>query len=382
MDTYKKALIEAMANAIDGAISDDRLISIISRLKLKFKDDADLVNALEDGYGLRFPTKKASGGKLSLVAHGISRGCKTEVKSWFTPEQIASLQTTMPMPDNMTIPKDDYNIYMCNHLYHGRLSASINEAGTEYTCTICGAKFAPEMPNDAEIDKSIRVISDIINLAKLCFPEEEYMEPFSYLMLPMIKKIKNLKSIAEPKLNITLKANTTDSNKESNLEGGDTTRKEATTMATNKKSEADTAVPTTDSNKESNLEGGDTTRKEAVVSMTTAIKSSLDTATIIAVLIKRNMNVVKLEREGITDIDRDLISAILSGDYPRLLKLEMDSNAVSNLKTVIAALNRNRKKITINDLIRVLNRGGYERRIDEEGRRIAANLFYTNLYGI
>ena len=143
-----------------------------------------------------------------------------------------------------------------------------------------------------------------------------------------------------------------------------------------------TTVPTTDSNKESNLEGGDATRKEAMVSMTTAIKSSLDAATLTAVLIKRNMNVVKLEREGITTVERDLISAILSGDYPRLLKLEMDSNAVSNLKMVIAALNRNRKKITINDLIRVLNRGGYERRIDEEGRRIAANLFYTNLYGI
>lgn len=333
MDTYKKALIEVMADVIDGAISDDRLISIVSRLKLKFKDDADLVNALEDAMICAFQRKKESGGKLSLVANAISRDCKTEVKSWFTPEQIASLQTTMPMPD-MTIPKDDYNIYMCNHLYHGRLSASINEAGTEYTCTICGAKFAPEMPNDAEIDKSIRVFSDIINLAKLCFPKEEYVEPFSYLMLPMMKKIKNLKSIVEPKLNITLKANTTDSNKESNLKGGDTTRKEVTTMATNKKSEADTAVPTTDSNKESNLEGGDTTRKEAVVSMTTAIKSSLDVATLVAVLIKRNMNVVKLEREGITDIDRDLISAILSGDYPRLLKLEMDSNAVSNLKTV------------------------------------------------
>ena len=145
-----------------------------------------------------------------------------------------------------------------------------------------------------------------------------------------------------------------------------------------------TTTSTTDSNKESNLEGGDATKKETMVSMTTAIKSSLDKATIIAVLIKRNMNVVKLKREGIgiTGIDRDLISAILSGDYPRLLKLEMDSNAVSNLKTVIAALNRNRKKITIDDLIRVLNRGGYEYCIDEEGRRIAANLFYTNLYGI
>ena len=270
---------------------------------------------------------------------------------------------------SMALSRDDYNIYKCNHCHNGNFSAIINEDGTEYTCPICDAKFASEMPKDVDIDKSIRVLSDVINLAKLFLPET-FIEPFSF-MIPIMKKLSILKSIVEPKLSNTL--------------NDIVTRKEATTMATNKKSEVDTTVPTTDSNKESSLKGDNTaTRKEdRIVSMTTAIRSSLDNAILIAVLIKRNMNVVKLERKGITTVKRDLISAILSGDYPRLLKFEMDSNAVSNLKTVIAALNRNRKKITINDLIRVLNRGGYEWRIDnEEGRRIAANLFYTNLYGI
>ena len=268
---------------------------------------------------------------------------------------------------DMTIPRDNYNIYMCNH--HGHLSASINEAGTEYTCTICGAKFSTEMPNDTLIDKSIKVLSDIINLAKLCFPKY-HMESFSY-MIPMMKKLKTIKSIVEQqKINFVLfnlvptKANTTDpipttsttDSKELNLKGGDATRKEATMATNNTKSEAGELIANFTKNSL-----GDKLPKEYFVS--TGIVEAIPV----------------LSKAIRFALDLALIRAILSGDYPQLLNLERDGNTISNVKAVIAAFTNNKDEVTINDLIKLLKYGSYECHMDEEGR-IGATLLYIKLY--
>lgn len=372
MDTYKKVLIEVMADVIDGAISDDRLISIVSRLKLKFKDDADLVNALEDTMVCAFQRKRESGSKLSPCATVILNSHRAPVKSWLTQEQIASLQTTMPMSkSNMTIPKDDKCI-ACNHMWNGGCFATIiNEAGTEYTCTICGAKFAPQMPNDAEIDKSIRVFSDIINLAKLCFPKEEYVEPFSYI-IPMMKKLRNIKAIVERKINylsfsglVQTKSNTTDpipttstiDSKESNLKGGDATRKEATTMATtNTTTEAGELIANFTKNSL-----GDKLPKEYFVS--TGIVEA------IPVLSKAVNSAMEIA----------LIRAIITGEYPQLLKLSQGETLANARELVRALSNKNDNEVGITDLIKILQFGSYDCQIDKEGR-IAATLLYNNLY--
>ena len=320
-----------------------------------------------------FQRKRASGRKLSLVAHGISRGCKTEVKSWLTPEQIASLQTTMPMSkSNMTIPKDDKCI-ACNHMWNGGCFATIiNEAGTEYTCTICGAKFAPEMPHDAEIDKSIRVISDTINMATLCFPKH-YVESFSY-MIPMMKKLRNIKAIMERKINylsfsglVQTKANTTDpipttsttDSKESNLKGGDNTatRKEATTMATNNTTtEAGELIANFTKNSL-----GDKLPKEYSV-----ITGIVEAIPVIGKAVKSAMEIA-------------LIRAIISGEYPRLLKLS-HGETLANVRELVRALsNKNDNEVGITDLVKILQFGSYDCQIDKEGR-IGATLLYNNLY--
>lgn len=289
----------------------------------------------------------------------------SSTKSWLTPEQIASLQTYMPML-NMTIPRDDYNIYMCNHLYNGHLFASINEAGTEYTCNICGAKFAPEMPNDAEIDKSIRVLSDIINLAKLVFLKQ-HMEPFSYL-IPMMKKLRTIKSIAEQKINTINPVptiSTTDS-KESNLKGdNNATRKEATTMAN-----TNNPVPTTPSTKSE--------ASELIANFTkNSLGDKLPKEYFVSTRIVEDIQV--LSKAVNSAISIALIRAIITGEYPQLLKLSQ-GETLANVRELVRALyNKNDNEVGITDLIKLLKYGSYDCQIDKEGR-IAATILYNNLY--
>ena len=292
----------------------------------------------------------------------------SSTKSWLTPEQIASLQTTMPML-NMTIPKDDKYI-VCNHRWNGGCFATIiNEAGTEYTCTICGAKFAPQMPNDAEIDKSIRVISDTINMAKLCFPKH-YVESFSYI-IPMMKKLRNIKDIMERKINylsssglVQTKANTTDpipttsttNSKELNLKGGDATRKEATMATTNTTTEAGELIASFTKNSL-----GDKLPKEYFV-----ITGIVEAIPVISKAVNSAMTLA-------------LIRAIITGEYPQLLKLSQ-GETLANVKELVRALyNKNDNEVGITDLIKVLQFGSYDCQIDKEGR-IAATILYNNLY--
>ena len=292
----------------------------------------------------------------------------SSTKSWLTPEQIDSLQATMPML-NMTIPKDDKYI-VCNHRWNGGcLATIINEAGTEYTCTICGAKFAPQMPNDAEIDKSIRVISDTINMAKLCLPKH-YVESFSY-MIPIMKKLRNIKAIMERKINylsssglVQTKANTTDpipttsttDSKELNLKGGDATRKEATMATNNTKSEASELIASFTKNSL-----GDKLPKEYSV-----ITEIVEAIPVISKAVNSAMTIA-------------LIRAIITGEYPQLLKLSQGETLANARELVRALSNKNDNEVGITDLIKILQFGSYDCQIDKEGR-IAATLLYNNLY--
>ena len=270
-----------------------------------------------------------------------------------TPTTTTADSTTL----NMTLPNDYTD--RCNHLDHGRLSASINEAGTEYTCTICGAKFAPQMPTDADINASVRVLSDVINLAKMVLSKKS-IEPFS-LMIPMMGKVLTLKSIVEPKLNNT--TSTTNSDKESNLKGGDATRKEATTMANNINT-----VPTTTS-----------TKSEAGELIASFIEDSLGNT------LPNEYKIINRIAEAIPIISKAveyalsiaMIRIILTGNHPQSLKFE-DGDTVSNVKALIRALT-NKDKVTISDLVKILKYGSYDCLIDEEAR-IAATLIYINLY--
>ena len=74
-----------------------------------------------------------------------------------------------------------------------------------------------------------------------------------------------------------------------------------------------------------------------------------------------------------------LIRAIITGEYPQLLKLNQ-GEPLANVKELVRALyNKNDNEVGITDLIKVLQFGNYDCQIDKEGR-IAATLLYNNLY--
>ena len=74
-----------------------------------------------------------------------------------------------------------------------------------------------------------------------------------------------------------------------------------------------------------------------------------------------------------------LIRAIITGEYPQLLKLNQ-GETLANVKELVRALyNKNDNEVGITDLIKVLQFGNYDCQIDKEGR-IAATLLYNNLY--
>ena len=78
-------------------------------------------------------------------------------------------------------------------------------------------------------------------------------------------------------------------------------------------------------------------------------------------------------------LDLALIRAILTGDYPQLLKLNQ-GETMANAKELVRALsNKNDNEVGITDLIKVLQFGSYDCQIDKECR-IAATLLYNNLY--
>ena len=281
--------------------------------------------------------------EATTMANNINTTVPTTTST--TPTTTTADSTTL----NMTLPNDYTD--RCNHLDHGRLSASINEAGTEYTCTICGANFAPQMPTDADINASVRVLSDVINLAKMVLSKKS-IEPFS-LMIPMMGKVLTLKSIVEPKLNNT--TSTTDSNKESTLKGDNVTRNEATIMTTNNK----------------NTEAGELIANFIKDSLGNTLPNEYKIITRIAEAIP----IISKAVESALSIA--MIRIILTGNNPQLLKFE-DGDTVSNVKALIRALT-NKDKVTISDLVKILKYGSYDCLIDEEGH-IAATLIYINLY--
>ena len=74
-----------------------------------------------------------------------------------------------------------------------------------------------------------------------------------------------------------------------------------------------------------------------------------------------------------------LIRAIITGEYPSLLKLNQ-GETLANVKELVRALyNKNDNEVGITDLIKVLQFGSYDCQIDKEGR-IAATILYNNLY--
>ena len=74
-----------------------------------------------------------------------------------------------------------------------------------------------------------------------------------------------------------------------------------------------------------------------------------------------------------------LIRAIITGEYPQLLKLSQ-GETLANVRELVRALyNKNDNEVTINDLIKLLEFGSYDCQIDKEGR-IAATILYNNLY--
>lgn len=74
-----------------------------------------------------------------------------------------------------------------------------------------------------------------------------------------------------------------------------------------------------------------------------------------------------------------LIRAIITGEYPQLLKLSQ-GETLANVRELVRALyNKNDNEVGITDLIKLLKYGSYDCQIDKEGR-IAATILYNNLY--
>ena len=78
-------------------------------------------------------------------------------------------------------------------------------------------------------------------------------------------------------------------------------------------------------------------------------------------------------------LDLALIRAILTGDYPSLLKLSQGETMANARELVRALSNKNDNEVGITDIIKILEFGSYDCQIDKEGR-IAATLLYNNLY--
>lgn len=152
---------------------------------------------------------------------------------------------------------------------------------------------------------------------------------------------------------------------------------------------------TTNSNKESKLNGGNATGKEAITMANPVPTSKSEAGELIASFTKNSLG-DKLPKEYfvITEIveaipvlskavhsamDIALIRAIITGEYPQLLKLSQGETLANARELVRALSNKTDDEVGITDLIKVLRFGGYDCQIDKEGR-IAATLLYNNLY--
>ena len=149
------------------------------------------------------------------------------------------------------------------------------------------------------------------------------------------------------------------------------------------------SVPTTDSNE--SLKGGDdATRKEATMATTKSEASEL-----IASFTKNSLGdklpeeyfiitkiveaIPVLSKAVHSAMDIALIRAIITGEYPQLLKLSQGETLANARELVRALSNKNDDEVGITDLIKVLEFGSYDCQIDKEGR-IAAALLINNLY--
>ena len=155
---------------------------------------------------------------------------------------------------------------------------------------------------------------------------------------------------------------TTDS-KESNLKGdNNATRKEATTMAN-----INNPVPTTKS------EAG-----ELIASFTkNSLGDKLPKEYFVITGIVEAIPVLSKAVNSAMEIA--LIRAIITGEYPQLLKLSQGETLANARELVRALSNKNDNEVGITDIIKILEFGSYDCQIDKEGR-IAATLLYNNLY--
>ena len=139
-------------------------------------------------------------------AYGQKPFAASKIVSWLTPEQIASLRKSMP-EFTLTIPAEEYVRAQCNHVDSNGNFVAVPTADDEYRCTICGAKFSVNPINDQDINKAVKIVSDALELSKLAYGNCPDNAKEFFAMIPLLKKIQGLYSIAINNLDKLANAN-------------------------------------------------------------------------------------------------------------------------------------------------------------------------------
>ena len=128
-------------------------------------------------------------------AYGQKPFGPSKIVSWLTQEQIASLRKSMP-EFTLTIPAEEYVRAQCNHVDPNGNFAAVPTSDDEYRCTICGAKFSVIPISDQDINKAIKVVTNALELSKLAYGNCPDNAKEFFAMIPLLKKVSGLYSIA------------------------------------------------------------------------------------------------------------------------------------------------------------------------------------------
>ena len=139
-------------------------------------------------------------------AYGQKPFAPSKIVSWLTQEQIASLRKSMP-EFTLTIPAEEYVRAQCNHVDPNGNFVAVPTADDEYRCTICGAKFSVTPISDQDINKAVKVVSNALELSKLAYGNCPDNAKEFFAMIPLLKKISGLYSIAINNLDKLANAN-------------------------------------------------------------------------------------------------------------------------------------------------------------------------------
>ena len=133
----------------------------------------------------------------------------TKITSWLSPEQEAFLRKNSS-DINLTISEEDRVRANCNHVDRNGNMATVPTNDGRCMCTICGSKFNMNGVSNQDLANAVNIVSDALEVSKLSYGNCPESARDFFTMIPLLKKVPLLYTVAINNLDKLASANSFD----------------------------------------------------------------------------------------------------------------------------------------------------------------------------